>query len=345
MFKMTISAAALFAASTAAQAENFGMQELYIDHAERPTSGVIWYPTEENASTKALGNRVWKSHRVAMDAEVTPGSYPLVVLSHGMYGNYRNQAWLAKGLVERGYVVAALDHPGTSTFSRDPAQAEALHERPRDISRMIDSIEAAPWIAENLSGEVFMAGHSLGGWTTVALAGGRFDAEQYHSFCASDQADKACNILGRWNVASTPEGSEAMEQDMSDPRISAFAVFDLGGTQTFTPGSLGAINRPMMVYGAPAGYEEEALNLDIESRALAGALPSDMVTYLEPAEYTHFDFMGECTWAGIWVLRVVEPADSYVCEGGTSSRAAKHQTVIDQVDSFFQSSADENSNS
>ncbi len=337
--KMTVSAAAVLVASTAAHAENFGMQELFIDHPERPINGVVFYPTAERADTKALGNKVWKAHQVAMDADIAPGDYPLVVLSHGMYGSYRNQAWLAKGLVERGYVVAAIDHPGTSTFSRDAAHAQALHERPMDISRTIDALASAPWIADNLSGETFMAGHSLGGWTAVALAGGRFDAGQYHSFCASDQADVACNVLARWEIATTEDRVAALEQDLSDPRISAYAVLDLGGTQTFTLDSLGAIDVPMMVYGAPAGYEEERLNLDVESRALANALPQDRVIYHEPADLTHFDFMGECTRMGHLILRIVEPSDAYVCEGGTGPRAAKHQMVIDQIDGFFRNQA------
>ena len=120
-------------------------------------------------------------------------------------------------------------------------------------------------------------------------------------------------------------------------------VFDLGGTQTFTPESLAAIDRPMMVYGAPAGFEDERLNLDIESRALAAALPEATSIYHEPEDLTHFDFMGECTWMGLSILRIVEPQDAYVCADGRKGRAAQHEMIIDQVDGFFAAATNKSS--
>jgi len=338
----SLTAASLTCASMSfAESYNFGMQDLTIPdpNGDRPITGVVWYPTLEQETVKALGNKVWKSYETAPEAEPAPGRYPLVLLSHGMYGNHRNQAWLAQGLVERGYIVAAIDHPGTSTFERDPAHAQALNERPNDISRTIDALTSQPWVAQNMSGEIFVAGHSLGGWTSIALAGGQFSADQYHAFCNSAEADVACKVLQRWDIATTPETSAAMEQDMSDPRVSAFAVFDLGGTQTFTPESLRAIDRPVLVYGAPAG-DEEKLNLDIESRALASMLPEESSIYVEPTDLTHFDFMGECTGMGLTILRVVEPNDTYVCKNGRGARAEKHEMIIDQVDAFFSAAAD-----
>jgi predicted dienelactone hydrolase len=270
------------------------------------------------------------------NADAADGKHPLVLLSHGMYGNHRNQAWLASILTKQGYIVAAIDHPGTSTFQRDADHARELWERPRDISRTIDHILADPTYAGHVDAEqIFMAGHSLGGFTAVALAGGRFDPVKFDTFCASVDADIACGVMDRWQVAKSDTDRITITRDMSDDRIKGFAVFDLGGTQSFSTNSLGAIDTPMLVIGAPENVH--GLNLDVESRALNVALPSDITTYLEPAGLSHFDFMGECTENGLAILKEEEPDDVYVCEKGTSERAVEHKQIASQVMNFFES--------
>jgi predicted dienelactone hydrolase len=251
-----------------------------------------------------------------------------------MYGNHRNQAWLASILTQQGYIVAAIDHPGTSTFSRDADHARELWERPRDISRTIDHILAEPAYAKHVDADnIFMAGHSLGGFTAVALAGGRFDPVKFDTFCATADADIACGVINKWNVAKTDADRASMAADLSDNRIKGFAVFDLGGTQSFSANSLGVIETPMLIFGAPDG--DHGLNLDVESRALVAALPTPTTSYLEPDGLAHFDFMGLCTDNGLAILKAEEPDDVYVCENGTDQRAGEHKQIATKVMEFF----------
>ncbi|MCK0148998.1 alpha/beta fold hydrolase [Marivita sp. S6314] len=326
-------------ASTALSAEPFGtgMTPLEIRDTEgtRHLDGFVWYPTGAHEATeRAHGNAVWEAIRVAPYAEPVDGTYPLVVLSHGMYGNSRNQAWLAEQLVADGFIVAAIDHPGTSTFQRDPDHAREMWERPRDITRTIDHLLDASDLAPLIDdARIYMAGHSLGGFTAVALAGGRFDADGFDAFCDSAPDDLACGILDRWNVAKTPEDRVTIAQDLSDDRISAIAVFDLGGAQTFSADSLGAVRTPMLVYGAPVA--NSGLDLDVESRALVAALPADLTTYVEPATLAHFDFLGQCTENGLAILKDEEPDDAFVCDNGRAARAAHHAKIAEQVSAFF----------
>ncbi len=333
----TLAALAISTASVLADGYQTGMSDLDIRDADnnRHINGIIWYPTNDtNETVRAQGNAVWEPIRVQPNATAADGQYPLVVLSHGMYGNHRNQAWLASILTQQGYIVAAIDHPGTSTFSRDADHARELWERPRDISRTIDQILADPAYAGHVDAEnIFMAGHSLGGFTAVALAGGRFDPVKFDTFCASGADDIACGVMDRWQVAKSNADRATITRDMSDDRIKAFAVFDLGGTQSFSTNSLGAIDTPMLVIGAPENVH--GLNLDIESRALNAALPADSRQYLEPAGLSHFDFMGQCTERGLTILKEEEPDDVYVCENGTTERAREHQEIASSVMTFF----------
>ena len=179
---------------------------------------------------------------------------------------------------------------------------------------------------------IFMAGHSLGGFTAVALAGGRYDGAQFDGFCAGHPGELVCGIFAGWGVGKTPEDRVAMQGDLADARIAGFAVFDLGGTQSFSKASLAAIARPMLVMGAPEDIQ--GLDLDIESRALVAALPEG-VTYLEPETLAHFDFLGLCTEAGLEILKEEEPEDAFVCENGREARMADHAAIADAVKAFF----------
>lgn len=322
--------------SSAAFADNAfhtGMSELRIADADRPLEGFLWYPTQDaTATVRAHGNAVWEPIRVIPGAEIADGAHPLVVMSHGMFGNARNQAWLAAELTERGYIVAAIDHPGTSTFNRDPDQSRALWERPWDITRTLDYILALDDIEVDVD-HIYMAGHSLGGWTAVELAGGRFDADRMDDVCSETPDDLVCGIFASWQVAQTPEDRVAMGQDLRDDRFAAIASFDLGGTQFFTPDSLAELPTPLLVIGAPIA--NSGIDLDVESRALIAALPEG-TPYLEPAGLAHFDFLGVCTPQAMEILLEEEPDDAFVCEDGTEARRAEHAMIVDELLAFFE---------
>ncbi|GLQ33749.1 hypothetical protein GCM10007939_00320 [Amylibacter marinus] len=327
-------------AAPAAIAQDYqtGMKELVILEKDgtRHLNGFLWYPTTEVENpVPAHGNVVWEPISVIPDAPLTTETHPLVLLSHGMFGNARNQAWLASALTKQGYIVAAIDHPGTSTFNRNADQRRSLWRRPQDISRTLDYLLDQPAFKSVIDpARIHMAGHSLGGFTAVALAGGRFDPDHFDGFCADNPADLVCTIFDRWNVAKSNTDRAAMQVDLRDDRIKSIAVFDLGGTQTFSPESLGQISTPMIVYGAP--QDISGLDLDVESRALVTSLSQDIVQYHEPEGLAHFDFLGVCTAAALDILKEEEPDDIFVCEEGRQERRAAHQMIVENVAHFFE---------
>jgi len=270
--KITATYAALIAlAATGVEAQSYqtGLTDLVVAaDSSRPLEGFVWYPTTAAEGPEEYhGNPVWTGITAAKDADLADGSFPLIVLSHGMYGNAMNQSWLASALAEQGYIVAAISHPGTSTWMRDPDHAREMWERPKDVSRVIDFLTDAPAFAAQVDADrIYMGGHSLGGFTAGLLAGARFDATQLDDICATAPNDLICGIFRGWNIAETPQDVAMMEADLSDPRISKIALFDLGGTQTFTAESLAAIEPNLLVIGAPSGVHD--INLDLESRAL-----------------------------------------------------------------------------
>jgi predicted dienelactone hydrolase len=263
--KIAITSLALIGLGTAlwaADPVHTGMVEFQIA-GNRPLDGYAWYPTAQaEGAVGTHGNKVWQDLPVIEAAPIVAGPHPLVVLSHGMFGNARNQAWLAQALVAKDYVVAAVNHPGRSSFNKDPDQRRMLWERPKDISRVINYVIGGAGIGAAIEpAYIFMAGHSLGGFTAMELAGARFSSATFDAFCAGHVDELVCGIFNGWDVAKTPADQAQMQADLSDPRIAGFAVLDLGGTQGFSPASLAAITRPLLVIGAPDNIH--GLDLDV----------------------------------------------------------------------------------
>ncbi|WP_439143290.1 alpha/beta hydrolase family protein [Planktotalea sp.] len=326
------------AAQAYADTTVMGWQTLSVTDAqkERPIEGLLWYPAQDDTRVERIqSNGVWIGVDAAKNATPVEGKHPLVVLSHGMYGNARNQNWLAQALVSEGYIVASLNHPGTSTWLRDPDDARQLWERPRDVSRVITSLLGDKDFSALIDAErIFMGGHSLGGWTAMWLAGGRYDGTKVKAECAADPSDLICGISDMWQIAKTPEDVLAMEQDLSDPRIKAIAVFDLGGTQTFAFETLAKVKTPLLVIGAPKP-SKGSLDLNRESRALVRALPKETTRYIELTSLSHFDFLGLCTERAVEILEDEIAGDGEICEDGAVERITDHALISNAVIAFF----------
>jgi pimeloyl-ACP methyl ester carboxylesterase len=95
----------------------------------------------------------------------------LVVISHGNGGSGVIYRTLATALVRAGCVVALPDHPGNTRGDNGLAGTELNREqRPRHVALVIDWCLGASPFAASLSGAVALIGHSLGGFTALALA-------------------------------------------------------------------------------------------------------------------------------------------------------------------------------
>lgn len=128
---------------------------------------------------------------------------PLVVISHGFGGDRKFLAYLARHLASYGLTVAALDHPGSNITwlmsqgtETGPSllkgkvflPANEFIERPKDISFLLDELaklnqESGPLEDKLNTDQVSVIGHSLGGFTALALAGGELDLEGLRTVC------------------------------------------------------------------------------------------------------------------------------------------------------------------
>ena len=130
---------------------------------------LVLYPASTPGGPEAIGSYTLD---VALDAPINPGPLPMVLISHGTGGSPLTHRLLAHYLARHGFVVGLPRHH--ANHRDDNAwhnTADNLVARPRHLSLAIDGLLVAfgaavrpDWVA--------LIGHSLGGYTALALAGG-----------------------------------------------------------------------------------------------------------------------------------------------------------------------------
>jgi predicted dienelactone hydrolase len=171
------------------------------------------------------------------------GPLPLVLFSHGLGGSQWGYAYLGRHLAAHGYISVHCTHPGSDWLLWDgkgfgtamanlrKAQEDPAiwRERPRDLCFILDHLQVLEQQAPALAGRfdlqrIAVAGHSLGAFTALALAGLR---------------------------PTLPEG----QVDLADPRPRAFVAMSPQGSGGFQQaGAWSGISRPVLLM---TGTEDE----------------------------------------------------------------------------------------
>ena len=222
-----------------------------------PIPVALYYPTQAPARAIAMGPF---TVRVAIQAPPDATFKGLLVLSHGTGGSELGHTSLAEGLAQHGYLVAALRHPGDNWQDRSLLQKSAARyfsERPQHVSRLIDALLRDPdWgdrIARDAQGpRIGALGHSAGGYTVLALAGGQPDLPRFASHCESYRAeDPIFCAMGRTGPpASNPALSPPPPiPPMIDTRVRAVVALAPVGV-VFSAQSLAKIRIPTAIYAA-----------------------------------------------------------------------------------------------
>jgi len=215
-----------------------------------PIHVVLFYPTQDSARSIPMGPF---TPTVAINGKPDATVKGLIVLSHGTGGAELNHTFLAEALAKNGYLVAAIKHPGDnwqdqSLFSG--AGGYYFSERPRQASRVIDAIlsdpEWKPRISVDARGpRVGAVGHSAGGYTVLALAGGVPDLMRIVSHCKTDSDDPIFCSMGR---RVTNSGAEKVSfEGMRDSRVRAVAALAPMAV-VFSARSLATISIPTTIY-------------------------------------------------------------------------------------------------
>jgi len=216
----------------------------------------LYYPTQTSAQEVRMGPFAPK---VAIQAGPEATVKGLIVFSHGTGGSELGHSSLAEALAQDGYLVAALRHPGDNWQDRSLLHDRPetyFSERPRQVTRVIDALLQDPlWkdrIASDGSGpRIGAVGHSAGGYTVLALAGGEPDLSRIARHCQTERADDPifCGMGRSGKPSTASDSTPAPVASLTDARVRAVVALAPVGA-VLTAQSLAKIHIPVVIYEA-----------------------------------------------------------------------------------------------
>ena len=185
---------------------------------------------------------------------------PLVVISHGFGANRKFFSYLARHLASQGITVAAIEHPGSNVNAVTKASEQAnlaqllpakeFIERPKDISFLLNELAKLNTQSGLLQGKlntekVTVIGHSLGGYTALALVGAQIDLGELRQFCKTNLS--LGESPGDWLQCAATALKETKIQ-LKDERVkSAIALNPLVG-KLFGKNGLSQVTNPVLIF-------------------------------------------------------------------------------------------------
>lgn len=305
---------------------------------------MIWYPAAVDAREEAqwVGPPIlpfYSAGSAARDAPHAAGPRrPLILLSHGFGGTASDLAWLGTALAAHGFIAVAVNHPGNNALEAYTVEGYSLMWlRAVDLSAVIHALLDDKTFGNQIDrARIGAAGHSLGGYTVIAIAGGITDPTRIQTFCRSSAADALCvppadisdlrqKSLAR--LSSDPDFRQrysAAGNSYHDARVRAVFAMAPGLGPVFTPESLSKISIPVAIV---SGSADEITPPTSGAEALAKAIPQATLRLFPYAG--HFVFFGTCTMVGrVFIRAVCRDPD------GTDRNAVHAETIRLALDFF-----------
>ncbi|MBE9167483.1 alpha/beta hydrolase [Pleurocapsales cyanobacterium LEGE 06147] len=199
-----------------------------------------------------------------------PGKAPVVVGSHGLASNPEHFKERAQHLASYGYVVALIDHPGSNYqqfqdmlagYSSDFFAIDEFIDRPLDVSYVLDELERrnqSQFQGRLNLKEVGVMGHSLGGYTALALAGAEINFEKLEHDCQPTLETPNLSLILQCLALELPR----KEYNLQDDRVEAVLAINPVASSIFGPQGLSQIRVPVILVAGsldlatPAVYEQ-----------------------------------------------------------------------------------------
>ena len=282
-----------------------GCRTVALTDPERGTTSpmLVLYPSAAPERPARLGPYTLD---VAMDAPVAAGRWPLVIVSHGTGGSHLVYRDLAAHLARDGFVVVLPEHPGNNRNDDRLAHTDAnLADRPRLLRLAIDRAYADDALGPTLApGAVAIVGHSMGGYTALATAGGRPTA------FAHETADRQPRP-----VPVTP-----------DDRVRALVLLAPATPWFLAPGALAGVRVPILMLTAehdphtPTGH---------------AAIVRDGLPATTPLEHRVIDNAGHFAFLSPFPATMAGPAFAPSQDPPGFDRAAFHAALHPEVATFL----------
>ena len=295
----------------------------------------IFVPATGGTQTMLGENPVFYGVPVAEGATPIAGPFPTILLSHGWGGNYKRMGWLISGLVARGAVVIAVNHPNSTTGEQSSPHALDHWTRAQDLSAALDQALADPTTGPLIdTGRIYALGFSYGGWTALSLGGLRGSRDGLDRFCADPESpiSHCADILAAGiRIADIDETS--WNGSYKDPRVTKVAAIDPALTWGLTAADVTDLTPSVLLIGLGSGPDRLlATDTSPTGSGFEAIFPGAEVAVLSPA--SHFTALGLCTPEGAAIL--AEEGDDPVCADPVGSdRAAVTAQILTAIADHF----------
>ncbi len=242
---------------------------------KRPNLNLPFDPTQPGSAKvevlKLNLNDQQRNREIPVDvywsSEASPAK-PIIVFSHGLGSVRTDMRYLAEHLASHGYVVAALEHPGSNETHVKKAlalqapllAAEEFLNRPKDISFVLDQLKTLNQTEGSLQGKlasdrVMVVGYSLGGATALSIAGAELQLTQLKQRCPGNVLALSLGENAQCFAKSLPED----RYQLRDPRVKAAIAFSPTTSLLFGETGLTNVAVPILVGASSADKTTPAL--------------------------------------------------------------------------------------
>ncbi|AHG19147.1 dienelactone hydrolase [Chania multitudinisentens RB-25] len=302
-------------------------------HGDRQLVTRIYYPTHASGQPQSIEHsQIFNGINALPDAPPAIGHFPLVILSHGSGGNHGNQAWLAQALVRQGVIVAAANHPGSTTGNSVPAQSVLLWQQTQDISALLDAmLNDSTWQPRVNTQAIGVMGHSKGGYSAIATIGGQVVLQDFIAGCQRQPQSPNCQFYQEVKLTNVP--AAAFNANYTDTRFQFAVALDPGMVPYLTPASLRQLNAPLLIVAAQHYMPGNADN-GLGSSALAAYHGQHPITAVTLPGTNHFDFLPLCSSTALAIL--AQEDETVICASTATQRERAHQQTIKTILAFIQ---------
>ncbi len=229
-------------------------------------------PGRNSVRVRALDlNDSARNRRIPLDvywSRAATADKPTIVFSHGLGSVRTDLRYLAEHLASYGYVVAALEHPGSNETNTNAAIAgkcallapQEFLDRPKDISFVLDELTKLNQTDDNLQGKIaidrsIVIGYSFGGATALCLAGAELQLSGLKQRCQGDLIGFSLGEGIQCAAATLP----AERYQLRDARIKRVIAMNPITSLLFGETGLTAIQIPTLIVASSADKTTPAL--------------------------------------------------------------------------------------
>ncbi|MNS50910.1 Alpha/beta hydrolase family protein [compost metagenome] len=244
-----------------------GCSEVKIDDASLGITFpmIVMYPAGEPEQAGQLGPYPLE---LASEADPLEGRFLLVLISHGTGGSPLLYRTLARYLARNGFIVGLPEHPYNNRNNNSLENTvQNLTYRPRHLRMAVD------WFFENerfkrkvKPNAVSLIGHSLGGYTALAAAGGVPTSFPHEA----------------------PDGLTKLIEVIPDHRIQSLVLLAPASVWYRQEGALSAVNTPILMLDAEKDPYTPPFHAQI---ILGGVADREKIKYRTVENAGHFSFL------------------------------------------------------